>query len=158
MSRREVPDARGNTSGGIRLLAETRWRTIQPNVAMPITAALDPTERFVLVSVTDPYTIEEWCATMLAVWESADFIRHRALLIDRRQAEPLTVAFVDTMTRFLAEHHRKISGSRTAIVVRDDTGFGMGRMTELKASIENPNAAIRPFRDYDGAVRWLTAG
>jgi len=125
---------------------------------MPITAALDSTEQFVLVSVTDPYTIEEWCATMLVVWESPDFIRHRALLIDRRRAEPLSVAFVDTMTRFLAEHQRKISGSRTAIVVRDDTGFGMGRMTELKASIENPDAAIRPFRDYDDAVNWLTAG
>jgi hypothetical protein len=123
---------------------------------MPITAALDSTGRFVIVSVIDPYTIEEWCATMLAVWEGPDFARHRALLIDRRRAEPLSVAFVDTMTRFLAEHQRKISGSRTAIVVRDDTGFGMGRMTELKASIENPDAAIRPFRDYHDAVHWLT--
>jgi hypothetical protein len=33
----------------------------------------------------------------------------------------------------------------------------MGRMTELRASVESPAAIIRPFRDYDHAVRWLTA-
>jgi hypothetical protein len=123
---------------------------------MPITASSDAAGRFALVSVTDPYTIEEWCATMLTVWDGAAFVSSRAVLIDRRRAEPLSVAFVDTMTRFFAEHHRKIAGTRAAIVVRDDSGFGMGRMTELKASIENPDAAIRPFRDYDDAGRWLT--
>jgi hypothetical protein len=123
---------------------------------MPITVSHDAAGRFALVSVTDPYTIEEWCATMLIVWDSAAFVTTRALLIDRRHAEPLSVSFVDTMTRFLAEHQRQIAGTRTAIVVRDATGFGMGRMTELKASVDNPNAAIRPFRDYDDAVRWLT--
>jgi hypothetical protein len=124
---------------------------------MPITAAVDSSARFTVVSVTDPYTMEEWCAAMLDVWDSPPFKKHRALLIDRRRAEPLTVAFVDTMTRFLAEHQDKIAGSRTASVVRDDTGFGMGRMTELRASVESPAAIIRPFRDYDHAVRWLTA-
>jgi hypothetical protein len=123
---------------------------------MPITATLDPSARFTLVSVTDPYSIEEWCTAMLEIWDSAAFREHRALLIDRRRAEPLTVSFVDTMTRFLAEHQDKIAGTRTAIVVRDDTGFGMGRMTELRASVESPEAVIRPFRDYDSAVRWLT--
>jgi hypothetical protein len=123
---------------------------------MPISSSVDPSGRFTLVSVTDPYSIEEWCAAMLVVWNSASFRQHRSLLIDRRRAEPLSVAFVDTMTRFLAEHHSKIAGTRTAIVVRDDTGFGMGRMTELRASVDNPDATIRPFRDYDDAVRWLT--
>lgn len=123
---------------------------------MPITSAVDSRGRFTVVSVVDPYTIEDWCAAMLLVWDSAAFREQRALLIDRRRAEPLSVAFVDTMTRFLTEHHAKISGTRTAIVVRDDSGFGMGRMTELRASIENPDAVIRPFRVYDDAVRWLT--
>jgi hypothetical protein len=124
---------------------------------MPITSAVDATGRFTLVSVIDPYTIEDWCAAMLLVWDSDAFRTHRALLIDRRQAKPLSVSFVDTMTRFLSEHHAKIAGSRTAIVVPDDSGFGMGRMTELRASVESPDAMIRPFRDYDDAVRWLTA-
>jgi hypothetical protein len=123
---------------------------------MPITASFDPPGRFALVTVTDPYTIEDWCATMLRVWDSAAFVSTRALLIDRRHAEAPSVSFVDAMTRFFAEHQRKIAGTRAAIVVRDDSGFGMGRMTELKASIDNPDAAIRPFRQYDDAVRWLT--
>ena len=124
---------------------------------MPITATVDSSGRFTVVSVTDPYTMEEWCAAMLDVWDSLPFKQHRALLVDRRRADPLTVSFVDTMTGFLAEHQDKIAGSRTAIVVRDDTSFGMGRMTELRASVESPAAMIRPFRDYESAVRWLTA-
>ena len=82
---------------------------------MPITATLDPSERFTLVSVTDPYSIEEWCAAMLEIWDSAPFRDHRALLIDRRRATPLSEPFVDTMTGFLAAHHEKVDGTRTAI-------------------------------------------
>jgi hypothetical protein len=123
---------------------------------MPVTANIDSTARFAVVSITDPYTIEEWRAAMLVVWESPVFGSRRALLIDRRRSEPPSTAFVEAMATFFSRHQAKIAGTRAAIVVRDDSGFGMGRMTELKASLENPDAMIRPFRDYDEAVRWLT--
>ena len=70
--------------------------------------------------------------------------------------ETPSTAFVQAMATFLSRHQAKIAGTRAAIAVRDDSGFGMGRMTELKASLENPDAMIRPFRGYDEAVRWLT--
>jgi hypothetical protein len=60
------------------------------------------------------------------------------------------------MVHYLADHHERIAGTRAAIVVRDDTGFGAGRMTELKASLRIPDAAIGTFREYADAVKWLT--
>ena len=123
---------------------------------MPLTANIDSSAPFAVVSITDPYTIEEWRAAMLVVWESPAFGSHRAILIDRRRSETPSTAFVEAMATFLSRHQARIAGTRAAIVVRDDSGFGMGRMTELKASLENPDAMIRPFRDYDQAVRWLT--
>ena len=125
---------------------------------MPITTARDPGEQFAVVTLTDPHTIDEWRDVMLVLWASPGFRETRAVLIDRRLSAPPTSAFVDAMTDFFALHREKLAGTRSAIVVGNDAGFGMGRMTELKASRENPSAAIRPFRLYDEAVVWLTTG
>jgi len=81
---------------------------------------------------------------------------HLAMIVDRREAETLTTDFVVQMIGFFSQRQAAFSGSRTAIVVRDDSGFGMARMTELKSALENPASTIRVFRDYDEAVRWLT--
>jgi hypothetical protein len=59
------------------------------------------------------------------------------------------------MTQFFVAYRDRVA-SRTAILVGDDAGFGMGRMTALKAEFETPELAIQTFRHYDDAVRWLT--
>jgi hypothetical protein len=123
---------------------------------MPISETVDPRQQFVMLSVIDPCTIDEWCAAMLAALETPTFRQQHTLLIDRRHAEPIDVGFVDAKTRFFAAHQRELSGMRAAILVRDDAGFGMGRMTEFRVKVENPDVTIRTFRDYDRAVTWLT--
>ena len=122
---------------------------------VPIEWAVDPTERFVVVTVSDPYTIEQWRAAMLATFDNPVFREHRALLVDRRGSEPVTTAFVAVMTQFFVAHRDQIA-MRTAIVVADEAGFGMGRMTALKAEFGTPEVAIQIFRDYADAVRWIT--
>ncbi len=123
---------------------------------MPITTATDTGGQFAVVTLTDPHTIDEWRHAMLGLWTSPGFRETRAVLVDRRLSAPPTTAFVDAMIDFFALHREKLAGTRSAILVGNDAGFGMGRMTELKASRENPNATIRPFRLYDDAVLWLT--
>jgi hypothetical protein len=123
---------------------------------MPITWTIDSAKRFAVLSVIDPYTIEEWRAAMLETFEDAAFRQYSTLLVDRRGSKPPTRSFVEAMTQFFASHKDQIA-ARTAIVVRDDAGFGMGRMTELKSELETPGTTIRTFRTYDDAVRWLMA-
>jgi hypothetical protein len=126
-------------------------------LGMPVTASADPAERFAILTVTDPYTFEEWRTGVLAAAAEVPFRNFRRMLIDRRRSVPPTTAFVDLMLRFAAEHAADAGGVRTAVVVADSTGFGMARMAELRSHGSIPEASIRVFREYDAAVDWLVA-
>jgi hypothetical protein len=123
---------------------------------MPVTWTVEPEKRFVVLSPADPSTIEEWRTAMSEILDSPNARPHLTMLVDRRKTETLNAEFVTQMTRFFAEHEKDLSGSRTAIAVNDDAGFGMGRMTEMKSALGSPDSTIRVFRSYDEAVRWLT--
>ncbi len=125
------------------------------NHSVPVTVAIDPEGRFVVMTLTDPYSIEEWRAGMLELFALPSFQTQRLLLIDRRQCEPPTTAFVTAMVQFFADHQSDLAQGRGAIVVRDDTGFGMGRMMQLRTQVNNPDTLICVFRDYADAIKWL---
>ena len=122
---------------------------------MPIVTELPPNSRFAILSITDPYSIEEWRTAATALLGS-DFCReHGRVLVDRRSASAPPTAFVETMTHLFAAHRSALSGKRAAVLVADDAGFGMSRMTELIAQLEAPEVFIRTFRDYETAIEWL---
>ena len=124
---------------------------------MPVTPSTDPAGRFAIVTVTDPYTFEEWRTGVLTAAEEVTYRDLRRILIDRRRAAPPTTAFVDLMIRFASEHAADVGSTRAAVVVADSAGFGMARMAELKASGSIPEASIMVFREYDAAIDWLVA-
>jgi hypothetical protein len=75
-----------------------------------------------------------------------------SLLIDLRQAQGSGVSSAGV--RALAERPLVLSpGSRRAVVVPSDLGFGMARMYELLS--EDRGGGTRVFRDYGEARRWL---
>jgi len=123
---------------------------------MPVKWACDSSDRFARLLVTDPYTFEEWRDAVLAILSAPVSETHHAVLIDRRGTEPLTTDVVNQMVAFLAEHQRELSGGRVAVVVSDETSFGMTRMVQLRSTIDVPDGNIRPFRTYDEAVDWLS--
>ena len=123
---------------------------------MPVTWSVEPGGRFVVLLPADPSSFEEWRTAMLEILASPMARPHLTMLVDRREAETVTTDFVVQMAGFFSQRQAALSGSRTAIVVKDDSGFGMGRMTELKSALENPDSTIRVFRSYDEGVRWLT--
>jgi hypothetical protein len=123
---------------------------------MPVTTSTDSSRGVVALTFADPYSIDEWRRVMLDVIHNPVFREHGALLVDRRLAAPPTTPFVDAMVDFFGKHPAELEKMRAAIVVSDDTSFGMGRMTELRMQLKVPQASVRPFRDYDEAVRWLT--
>lgn len=125
---------------------------------MPVTWTVEPARRFVVLLPINPSTIEEWRAAMLTILDAPIARPRLTILVDRRKSEPVSAEFVTQMTNFFAEHHRALSGSRRAILVSDDTAFGMGRMTELKSKLHNADSAIRVFRNFEEAVLWLTGG
>jgi hypothetical protein len=123
---------------------------------MPFVIAADPEARFAIYRVRDPYTVQEWRDTTLALFRDEVYRASGALLVDRREATPPATMFVEEIVRFLSAHTEELP-ARVAIVVRDeDAAFGMARMTELKSEATNLNVMMQAFRKYDDAVRWLT--
>jgi hypothetical protein len=119
---------------------------------MPITWTIDPTARFVIMSVRDSSSIEEWRAAMLTILNAPIARPRLALLIDQRDSSPITTSFVNQMSAFFEPYKPALANSLAAIVVSDEASFRMARMTALR----NPEAAIQVFRSYDAAVGWLT--
>jgi hypothetical protein len=126
------------------------------DVTMAITWSFEP-EGFVRFSVTDPYTMDEWREAASAILSAPLSGRRFSVLVDRRNSEPLTTQAVEEMLRFASQHHQDLAHRRVSILVSDDANFGMGRMTELRASVAVPTMAIRTFRKYEDAIHWLSA-
>jgi hypothetical protein len=122
---------------------------------VPITWKFDTAGGFALMSISDPYTMDEWRAAMTAILQAPVRRSHVAMLVDRRGTQPLSTDDVEVMTRFLGEYRTELAGGRAAILVNDDVNFGMGRMTQLRSMLEIPNTTIRAFRSYAEAVAWL---
>lgn len=122
---------------------------------MPISWSVEPAARRAVVTLIDPYTIQEWEAAMSAMIAARACQPWGNFLIDRRQSTPPTVEFVRRMTDFFGIHAAEMARARAAVIVSSDVGFGMARMTQLTAEARNPAITIRIFRSYDDADRWL---
>jgi hypothetical protein len=112
----------------------------------------DPADRFAVLTGTDPCTIEEWRSAMAALLEHPVYRERGAVLVDRRQCTPPDKAFVSEMKLFFTRRKRDASGMIAAVVVSNDAAFEIGQKSERA----NPDAAIRTFRSYEDARRWLT--
>lgn len=78
-----------------------------------------------------------------------------SLLIDLRHAKGRNVTSAGV--RNLVERPMVLSAeSRRAVVVSSDLGFGMARMYEILR--DRRGGAIRVFRDYEDAERWVETG
>jgi hypothetical protein len=104
----------------------------------------------------DPYTFSEWRAAMSKILAHPEYEPGFRFLVDRRGAPAPSATFITQMANFFDAHRAELQGVRAALIVRDDAGFGMGRMTELMVNVRNPTMAVRVFRDAVEAERWLT--
>jgi hypothetical protein len=74
-------------------------------------------------------------------------------LIDVRRATPtVTAADVERVVDLVSPVARGAAHGPTAVVASSDFAYGMRRMLEM---LVEGAAAIRPFRGYREAVRWL---
>ncbi len=118
---------------------------------MPITWSVEPGGRFVLFTIVDPYTVDEWRDAMTEVLDARSPL---TLLVDRRRTQSLTKANVEGFNRFFNEHQQHLAGGRCAIVLSSGVYFEIAGM--LRTVLKIANTAVRTFQDYDEAVAWLT--
>ena len=121
---------------------------------MPITWSVEPDGRFVLFTVVDPYTIDDWREAMTAMIDCPAVALPLTLLVDRRGTHSLSKATVEGINRFFNEHQQALSGGRCAIVLSSGVYFEIAEM--LRTVLRIRDTSVRTFQDYDEAVAWLT--
>lgn len=124
---------------------------------MPVSWSVDPASRRAVLTLTDPYTFQEWESALSAIIGHSAFAPPYNFLIDRRQASAPTAEFVRRMADFFASHARELGHSRGAVIVSSEVAYGAGRMAQLMAEARNPAITMRIFRDDVEAERWLSA-
>jgi hypothetical protein len=123
---------------------------------MPITWAVNGTRRLVHVTISDPYTFQEWETVANEVLQHPDFVPGLRLLVDRRQASAPTTAFVRGIIDFGLKHTEQLGSVRTAVVVADQSvAYGMARMAELLVEAKGLPFATFTCNSIEEAERWL---
>jgi len=59
------------------------------------------------------------------------------------------------IVRFTKQHEDLRRSGKTALVVSTDLAFGLGRMYDALAEIENLSHSVKVFRSMDEAIKWL---
>ena len=120
---------------------------------MIVTLGADDASRVLTVIAEGAVDFEEIRAHLLD--ERADGALGYRELIDARRATPaVTPADVRRVVDLVRSEAHGVALGPTAVVVSNDVAYGMLRMLEI---LVEDVAAIRPFRDYREAVKWLAS-
>ena len=121
---------------------------------MPIETIRDQERNLTTHFVTGAVSEEEMHATLEAFYDQEPTAQ---VLWDMSQSE---LAHVDAqmLSRFVqkaAALGTSRRGCRTAVIAPGDFQYGLGRMSEAFAEIENTPYKFRVFRSQENALRWL---
>jgi hypothetical protein len=121
---------------------------------MQVERRSDAAARVVVLKVTGELGDQDLASLASELEKAPDVGADFSLLIDLREANGASVTSAGV--RALARTPLVLSEeSRRAVVVPSAFGFGMARMYEL---LRYDRGAIRVFRDYDEALRWVKTG
>lgn len=107
------------------------------------------------VVISDPYTLLDWKDVMHSIAERRGDHGPLRLIIDGRDCTPPTAEFIVRALSIMELPALGAAGGRVAIVVTSDAAYGMGRLTEAAVDIRKLPFALRTFRDWTDAERWL---
>jgi len=123
---------------------------------VPITTSIDSATGLRTHVATGALTPDELDAELRATYRRPDFRPEANSLFDAREAQ--LDAFAGAEVRHIVETVLKYRGAppgtRTAIIVGQDLGFGLARMFEQQFEAKEPSD-VMVFRDMDAATAWL---
>ena len=123
---------------------------------MPVAWDVDCALRRARLTLTDPYTFEEWRSAMRLILQHPDYRSGFHFLVDQRECTPPTTDFVRGAIDFLTTYPSPVTHIRGAAVVKNEpTAFGMVRMSELMAESNGIDVAIYTCTAMDDAELWL---
>lgn len=122
---------------------------------MQVGRQVNTVDRIVVLSVSGEIGDQDLLNLAMEVENAPDVEPDFSLLVDLRGADGRNVTSAGV--RALAKRPFALSpASRRGIVVPSELGYGMARMYEALRDAQG--GAIRVFRDYEEAERWVTTG
>ena len=119
--------------------------------------SINPSQRRVILTITDPYTMDQWQAAIRAVLQHPNFVPGFGFLVDRRACSAPSGEFIQKQIDFLAGQEPLRVPHRVALLVRphDAAAYGMARMLEIRAEFLDTGIDHRIFQSVEAAERWL---
>ena len=122
---------------------------------MQVDKQVNVADRVVILSVTGELGDPDLLSLAIEVENDPEVTPDFSMLVDLRHADGRNVTSAGV--RALSERpFALLPASRRGIVVPSELGFGMARIYE--ALRDRQGGAIRVFRDFEKAKRWVTTG
>jgi hypothetical protein len=116
---------------------------------------IDSTRRAVRLMGTIPAALEDWCATLDAVFADPAYAPGYNFLSDRRGTRvPPPDAYVLDGVQYLQAHRSQFQGCRWALVIDSEALGAWGRVVTILG--ESAGIRIAVFGELDDAWRWTT--
>jgi hypothetical protein len=122
---------------------------------MGINYSIDAEGRIVRLSYVGEATLEEFQATMIAIFRSTLYRPGFGFLSDRRDSPPATTAYLEGGVAFIELHQEKLIGARWATVVSSPVNFGLSRMAQNLLEAKERFPTLEVFTDIHQAELWL---
>lgn len=122
---------------------------------VPITSSVHASGKIIVLTLSSPYTADDWRAAVRDVLADPAFHEHPAVLVDRSGADPPSPAFVDTLVEAVGTFANAMAHARVAILVADRLAFGMARMGVTKFELRRGGPPMAVFCEEAAAVAWL---
>jgi hypothetical protein len=117
--------------------------------------SIDPAHRAVRLVGTIPGALEDWCATLDAVFADPAYSPGYNFLSDRRGTRaPPPDAYVLDGVKYLQDHRSRLQGCRWAVVIDSEALDAWGRVVTILGDTVGIRIAV--FSELDDAWRWTT--
>ncbi len=121
---------------------------------MSIETSVDPSQGFAHHVATGAPTTSDFIAALEELYANPRYAPEKGGIWDLRRVEGVGLTAEDMLR--IVEHIRKARGrqpGRTALIVRRDIEFGLGRMYQ---AYSESVVTFRVFREWDPALAWVT--
>jgi hypothetical protein len=122
---------------------------------MGINYSIDSEARIVRLTHVGSSAIEEYEATLTAIFRSPLYRPGFGFLVDRRGFEAPPSSFVQQLVSFLQRNRGSVAGARWAVVASTPAGYGMARVGQMLAEAAEHVVIVDAFRSVAEAEAWL---
>jgi hypothetical protein len=122
---------------------------------MGIIYSIDAGARIVRLEFVGDISPDQWAGTLRAILRTATYEPGFGFLVDRRNASPPTVEYVEFSIGLAMLNERRLAGARWAVVTSSPASLEMARMGKTLAQGAGLPTPIQVFDDVESAERWL---